>query len=87
MLSEEAAKQLLEYLRQFEFATRTHALIEVLWHTGIRIGAAYSLDVEDYDREEQYLQLHHRPETGTQLKNKTEALLKSSAGDMFLQLC
>ena len=71
MLSEEAAKQLLEYLRQFEFATRTHALIEVLWHTGIRIGAAHSLDVEDYDRKEQYLELHHRPETGTRLKNKT----------------
>ncbi|OYR50043.1 site-specific integrase [Halorubrum sp. Ea8] len=79
MLSEEAAKQLLEYLRQFEYATRTHALIEVLWHTGIRIGAAHSLDIGDYDGEEQYLELHHRPETGTRLKNKTE-------GERYLSL-
>lgn len=36
----------------------------------IRIGAARDLDVEDYDPDEQSLQLHHRPEIGTPLKNK-----------------
>ena len=72
MLDSEDADQLIEYLRQFEFGTRTHALIEVLWHTGMRIGAAHSLDLEDYDAEEQYLRLQHRPETGTRLKNKQD---------------
>jgi len=72
MLAPEDADQLIEYLRQFEFATRTHALIELLWLTGMRIGAAHSIDLDDYDREEQYIELRHRPEYGTRLKNKAD---------------
>jgi site-specific recombinase XerD len=72
MLGSEEAEQLIEYLRQFEFGTRTHALVEVLWHSGMRIGAAQSLDLEDYDADEQYLRLRHRPDTGTRLKNKDD---------------
>lgn len=72
ILDREDAERLLQYLRQFEFATRTHALIEVLWHTGMRIGAVHSLDLDDYDRREEYLELRHRPETGTRLKNKED---------------
>lgn len=63
---------MLEYLRRFEYASRSHTLIELLWHTGLRIGAVYSLDVEDYDPEAERLNLTHRPETGTPLKNKSE---------------
>lgn len=72
MLDAKAAERLIEYLRKFEFSTRTQALIELLWHTGMRIGAAHSLDVDDYDREEQYVELRHRPDTETRLKNKTD---------------
>lgn len=69
MLDGERATELLKYLRQSEFGTRTHALIEVLWHTGMRIGAAQGLDVEDYDPSNQLLELRHRPQQGTRLKN------------------
>jgi site-specific recombinase XerD len=72
ILDSESAEKLIEYLRRFELGTRTHALIELLWHTGMRIGAAHSLDVSDYDRDEQYVELRHRPESGTRLKNKTD---------------
>lgn len=72
MLDPEDAKKLIEYLRKFEFATRTHALIELMWHTGLRIGAAHSLDVEDYKTDETYIEIRHRPERGTRLKNKHE---------------
>jgi site-specific recombinase XerD len=72
MLTEEAANQLLEYLRKIEFSTRIHALIEVMWHTGMRIGAMHSLDLEDYDPDEQYIEVRHRPDTETRLKNKKD---------------
>lgn len=71
-LDKAAATKLIEYLRQFEFSTRTHALVELLWHTGMRIGAAHSLDVDDYDSDEQRIEVRHRPDTETRLKNKNE---------------
>lgn len=66
------AEEVLQHLRRFEYASRTHVLLELLWHTGLRIGAVYSLDLEDYDAEEERLDLTHRPDTGTALKNKSE---------------
>ena len=69
MLDEEEAKTLIEYLRQFEFASRTHTLAELLWHTGMRIGAVRGLDVEDYDAEDRLMEVRHRPDRGTRLKN------------------
>lgn len=73
LLTTEQAKQVLSYLTQYEYATLGHALIELLWHTGIRIGAAVGLDIDDYDPGEQYLELVHRPERGTALKNGVES--------------
>ncbi|MFK5605310.1 tyrosine-type recombinase/integrase [Haloferax volcanii] len=72
MLAPEAAEELLTHLRRFEFGTRTHAFIELLWHTGIRIGAAHGIDLDDYSSEMQTIELCHRPESGTRLKNKNE---------------
>ncbi|SFF83536.1 Phage integrase, N-terminal SAM-like domain [Halopelagius inordinatus] len=72
MLSNDAASRLIEFLREYKRASREHALVEVLWHTGMRIGAAHSLDVEDYDADGQYVELHHRPDTETRLKNREE---------------
>jgi len=48
----------------------------------MRIGAAQSLDVDDLNLEDQYLQLVHQPETGTTLKNGQagERLVAISAG-------
>lgn len=79
ILPEDAANKLIEYLRRLEFATRTHALVELLWHSGMRIGAAHSIDLEDYDQEEQYIEVRHRPETETRLKNKVD-------GERFVSL-
>lgn len=42
----------------------------MLWQTGCRIGAAHSLDVSDFETEEQALAIRHRPDYGTPLKNK-----------------
>lgn len=49
--------------------TDKHALLELLWFTGCRVGAARSLDLRDYHSDEQYVEFHHRPDTDTPLKN------------------
>ena len=58
------AKQLLEYLSKLRYASFEHALILLLWRTGMLMGAARSIDVDDYYLEEARLRLEHRPTTG-----------------------
>lgn len=70
ILEADRAENVLDYLSKYEFASKRHALIAVLWHTGCRMGAAHSLDVSDFDAEEQSLKIRHRPDTDTNLKNK-----------------
>jgi site-specific recombinase XerD len=67
-LSTDHAEDVLEYLRQYEYASLDHVLMLLLWRTGMRIGAAQSLDVDDYDRKQARLHLKHRPQGGTTLK-------------------
>jgi len=68
-LDAERAEEIQEYLATFHYASAEHALFALLWEIGIRIGAANSLDVADFDEEEKRIDLVHRPEEGTQLKN------------------
>jgi site-specific recombinase XerD len=72
ILGREEAEALLEYQRKFEYASRSHVIVELLWHTGIRLGALHALDVADYDGESERLELHHRPDSDTPLKNGEE---------------
>ncbi|TKX51641.1 site-specific integrase [Halorubrum sp. ASP121] len=73
MLDDERADQILNYLNKFEYATLRHALFALLWDTGFRIGTVRAIDVEDYHPEEQYVEIRHRPEQDTPLKNGTRA--------------
>jgi integrase len=72
MLDSDRAWQILEHLEQYRYASLEHALFAVLWHTGIRIGAARGLNIEDYNAEDQYLELLHCPREDTPLKNKKQ---------------
>lgn len=69
MLEADRAEQLLDHLEKFRYASDTHVLFVLLWHTGMRVGAIRALDVGDVDHEEQCLRVRHRPETDTPLKN------------------
>jgi len=69
----DTAEEILEYLDKFEYATLRHVLFAVLWDTGFRLGTIRTLDLDDYHREERYVEVHHRPEKGTPLKNKGKA--------------
>jgi site-specific recombinase XerD len=49
VLATEEAGAPIESRRKFEYASRPHVIVELLRHTGIRLGALHSLDVDDYD--------------------------------------
>jgi site-specific recombinase XerD len=72
MLESERAEEILEYLSKYEYASRPHVVITLMWHTMMRTGAVHSLDVDDYDPDGQYIAVVHRPETGTMIKNGTD---------------
>lgn len=78
MLDSEEADALLEYLGRFQYASRAHTLLTLLWHTGLRIGGAHALDIEDYDSDEQRLRVQHRPETPLKNKGDGERLIALS---------
>lgn len=69
MLDFEQAKKLLGHLERYKYASLAHTWLAVLWHTGIRSGSGRGLDISDYDADEQFLALTHRPEEDTPLKN------------------
>ena len=68
-LDSEDAEAILEYLETYEYASRPHVTLALFWHTMMRRGAARALDVEDYHPEEQCLEVRHRPEEDTPIKN------------------
>ena len=79
MLDPDDAAQIIDYHRKFEYASGQHVVVELLWRTGIRIGSLRALDVGDYDPRERSLELVHRPETDTPLKNQ-------SGGERFISV-
>lgn len=73
-LASDDAAALLAALRDdpAHFGQPTHALLELLWHVGCRMGGVRALDLEDVDLEDATIAFHHRPSTGTPLKNKRD---------------
>lgn len=73
MLSGERVEEILEYLYTYEYAHRRHAIFELMWHTCMRVGTVCALDLGDYHPKQGYVEVRHRPETDTPLKNGYEA--------------
>lgn len=69
-LDPEAAEALLEYLGTYEYASKSHVVMALLWHTMVRLGGARAIDLEDYHPDEQSLEIRHRPDSDTPIKNK-----------------
>lgn len=83
MLDEDRAKAILDYIDRYEYASRDHVVIAILWHTGIRTGTLRALDVDDWDRSSSSLKIRHRPDTGTPLKNLGAAQRSIHVGDYY----
>ena len=78
MLDANDADAMLDYLGRFQYASRAHTIMTLLWHTGIRLGSAHALDVTDYEPEHQRLKVQHRPETPLKNKDDGERLVALS---------
>lgn len=72
MLEAERADAILDYLQTFQYASRQHVVLELLWHTMMRTGGLHAIDLKDFMPEENAVEIKHRPETGTPIKNKTD---------------
>lgn len=70
MLGSERADRILNYLEKYEYASRPHIVLTLMWHTMMRVGEIHALDCADYDPAKQSLEVVHRPGTGTTLKNQ-----------------
>lgn len=68
-LDGDRARSILESLDRYEYASRDHVLMLLLWETGMRRGAVRSLDLQDLRPDDYAIVLEHRPEKDTKLKN------------------
>lgn len=80
----ERGDEILENLRQYRWASAEHVLTELILNTGMRIGAAHSLDEGDFLAEKKALDLNHRSESGTTLKNKSDGERKVGIADVVV---
>ena len=68
-LEADRADAILEALDRYAYASREHVVLGLLWRTGMRRGALHAIDVDDYHPDDAAIELVHRPETDTPLKN------------------
>lgn len=71
----ERLRETVQHLERFRYASRDHVILLILWRTGIRSGSLHSLDLKDFTELEDngyVLQLRHRPDTDTPLKNSED---------------
>lgn len=65
----EQAKQILNYLDRYHYASRNHVMFLLAWRSAMRTSALRALDVDDYDSDDRYIEVQNRPDRGTRLKN------------------
>jgi len=68
-IERDRAEEVREYLKTYEYASREHAIFELMWHVGLRLGGIRSIDLDEVFLDEGYIELYHRPDDDTPLKN------------------
>lgn len=69
LLGADRVHAILDYCDRFEYATRDHLIMQLLWDTGCRLSGLLALDVDDVDPEDRTVTFRNRPDSGTRLKN------------------
>jgi len=86
MLDSERAEEVLTYLEKYAYATIDHIAVALMWHTSMRVGAVRSLDLEDFYPDEQYLEVSHKPDAGTPIKNQKRGERLVAISDQICEL-
>jgi integrase len=75
MLDAQVAEKIIEYLDRYQYASVEHVTMLLMWRGLLRRGAIRAIDVDDTDLadEKPSIELNHRPESGTPLKNEYDA--------------
>ncbi|MUV87803.1 tyrosine-type recombinase/integrase [Natronomonas sp. CBA1123] len=68
-LSADRAKSILSTLDQYHYASPRHAMMTLLWYTGMRRSALRAIDADDLRPDDNALVVKNRPDEGTKLKN------------------
>ena len=86
ILDAQRAHDIREHLRKFQWSSRSHVIFEILWHIPVRVGGLHSLDVEDFDEQDQRLELTHRPNRETTLKNGSDGERPVALSDVVTEI-
>ena len=75
MVEPDVIRSILDYLSTYEYASSDHVTLLLMWRCLLRRGAVRAIDLDDahLDDDDPYLEIHHRPETDTPLKNQGDA--------------
>jgi integrase len=63
---------ILENVRKYLWGSLEHVVYELWWASGIRLGGVHSIDEDDVYLDERYIEVRHRPDEGTTLKNQSD---------------
>jgi integrase len=73
ILTRQEAKDVLDYLSTYEYASARHVVVLILWKTGMRTSGLLGLDQEDFDEGRPAIEVRHRPDSRTPLKRKKKS--------------
>ncbi|WP_327051137.1 hypothetical protein [Halomicrococcus gelatinilyticus] len=59
------AKTILDFLREYRYASKEHVTLLLMWRTSARRGGIRALDLEDFDADDRAVCFRHRSGEGT----------------------
>lgn len=86
MLEPDRAPDIINHLKIIKYASRPHVICVLLWRTAMRLGALRALDVGDFHPDDRCLELRHRPESETPLKNGLDAERFVAVGPYYVKV-
>ena len=87
LLEPERIDAILAHLKKYEWGSRNLTMFWLLVHAGMRMGTLRTIDLDNWNPNERYIEVLHRPETETPLKNKNNGERNVSITNELLVDC